>query len=205
MSGVGSHTRDFAQRLREISKFFAGSDDVHKTLRRLVRRLTQEDIPYAIAGGLAVNAHNYRRTTADVDILLTPKSFAKFTELFVPKHYRKVAQRSRRFVERKTDVQVDILVTGLYPGSGKPGPVAFPDPKDVAETIGGLRVLDLPTLVQLKLAARRHRDFGDVVELIRFNELDESFAEQLHKSVRRDFRDCLDEKRREDEYDARNA
>ena len=64
----------------------------------------------------------------------------------------------------------------------------------------GRRVVNLPTLIQLKLAARRHKDFGDVVELIRFNDLDESFAKRLHPSVRRDYIECLEEKRREDEY-----
>ena len=45
--------------------------------------------------------------------------------------------------------------------------------------------------------------FGDVVELIRIHQLDEGFAESLHRSVRRDFIECLGEKRREDEYEAR--
>ena len=47
------------------------------------------------------------------------------------------------------------------------------------------------------LAERRHRDFGDVVELIRYNHLDESFMEQLDRSVHSDFVECLEEKRRE--------
>jgi hypothetical protein len=55
----------------------------------------------------------------------------------------------------------------------------------------------------LKLAARRWRDFADVVELIRFNDLDESFLSRVHPSVHKDFIECLEEKRREDEYDAR--
>jgi hypothetical protein len=55
----------------------------------------------------------------------------------------------------------------------------------------------------LKLAARRWRDFGDVVELIRFNHLDESFTEKLHPAVHKDFIECLEEKRREDDYEAR--
>ena len=39
--------------------------------------------------------------------------------------------------------------------------------------------------------------------MIRFNDLDESFADRLHESVRQDYIECLEEKRREDEYDAR--
>jgi hypothetical protein len=75
----------------------------------------------------------------------------------------------------------------------------------VSEVIEKAHVVNLVTLVELNLAARRHRDFGDVVELIRFNDLDESFAGRLHPSVRRDYIECLEEKRREDEYEERNG
>jgi hypothetical protein len=196
---------DFFRRLKEIDLFFAGKDPVHQTMRRLVRRLKRAGIPYAVAGGMAVNAHRYERTTKDVDILLTREGFAEFTARFVPKHYRPVPGFSRRFVDRVNEVTVDILQTGLFPGSGKPGPVAFPDPAAVAELVRSISVLDLATLIQLKLAARRHRDFGDVVELIRFNNLDETFANRLHPTLRRDYIECLEEKRREDEYMARNG
>jgi hypothetical protein len=58
-------------------------------------------------------------------------------------------------------------------------------------------------LVQLKLADRRYKDFGDVVDLIRTHRLDESFAENLAPSVRGDYIECLEEQRREDVYEAR--
>ncbi len=64
-----------------------------------------------------------------------------------------------------------------------------------------------------KIAAslRQHRslweavlmDFGDVVSLIRENHLDESFQQRLAQSIRADFIECLEEVRREDEYEAR--
>ena len=59
------------------------------------------------------------------------------------------------------------------------------------------------TLIQLKLAARRHQDFADVVNLIRVHNLDESYQEKLHPSLHRDYVECLEEKRREDEYESR--
>jgi hypothetical protein len=92
-------------------------------------------------------------------------------------------------------------VTGLFPGSGKPGPIAYPKPTEVSETIDNLQVIDLPTLIQLKLAARQHQDLADVVNLIRAHNLDESFQTKLHPSVHKDFIECLEEKRREDEYE----
>jgi hypothetical protein len=185
--------------------FFQGKDEVHKSMRRLVKRLERAGIPYAIVGGMALKAHRYRRTTADVDVLLTAEGFAEFKRVFVPKNYTTYPQRSRRFVDRANTVNVDVLITGKFPGSGKPGPFAYPDPEQVSETIDKTQVVDLPTLVQLKLAARRYKDFGDVVELIRFNNLDESFADRLHPSVRGDYIECLEEKRREDEYEEREG
>jgi hypothetical protein len=192
----------FWDRLKEIDMFFQGRDPVHKTMRRAVKRLEKARISYAVMGGMAVNAHRYQRTTGDVDILLSPEGFAEFRRRFVPKVYDNLAGRPRRFKDKTSGIHIDILVTGSFPGSGKPGPIAFPDPALVSESIEGIQFVDLATLVQLKLAAKRYRDFGDVVELIRFNDLNEGFAERLLSSVRGDYIECLEEKRREDEYEA---
>jgi hypothetical protein len=192
----------FRDRLKEISMFFQGKDEVHKTMRRLTKRLERAGIPYAILGGMALNAHHYRRTTGDVDVLLTKTGFDEFRRLHVTKNYIQADARPRRFVDKSNNVTLDVLVTGLFPGSGKPGPIAFPDPVAVSEVIDTIRVVNLPTLIELKLAARRWRDFADVVELIRFNDLDEAYLDKLHPSTRSDFIECLEEKRREDKYDA---
>ena len=75
----------FARRLKEIGLFFQGKDEVHKTMRRPVRRLEKANIPYAIMGGMAVNAHRYERTTRDVDVLLTAAGLEEFRRRFVPR------------------------------------------------------------------------------------------------------------------------
>ena len=64
--------------------------------------------------------------------------------------------------------------------------------------------MTLPQLIQLKLAAGRYSDFGDVVFLIRVHHLDESFLDRLHPAVHGDYIECLEEQRREDEYEARD-
>jgi hypothetical protein len=192
----------FRKRLKEISMFFKGDDEVHRTMRRLANRLKRAGVSYAIVGGMALNAHRYQRTTKDVNVLLTREGFELFRRTHVGKNYTQAGARPKRFIDRANNVTLDVLVTGLYPGTGKPGPIKYPDPAEVSEVIDKIQVVNLATLVQLKLAARRWRDFADVVELIRFNELDESFLEKLHPSVRQDFTECLEEKRREDEYEA---
>ena len=49
-------------------------DPVYQTLRSIAAKLEQLGIPYAVAGGMALVAHGYDRTTTDVDILVTPVS-----------------------------------------------------------------------------------------------------------------------------------
>jgi hypothetical protein len=191
------------RRLREIGMFFQSKDPVHQALRRLVRRLDKAGIAYCVMGAMAVNLHGARRTTDDVDILLSAADLERFRQEMVPKYYTQVEGRPRRFRERKSGILLDILVTGKYPGSGKPGPFAFPHPAKASQEIKHIKVITLPQLVQLKLAARRYYDFGDVVHLIRVHNLDEAFLKQIHPSVKQDFIECLAEKRREDEYEAR--
>lgn len=183
--------------------FFQGTDPVHRTMRRVVEKLVQARIPYAVIGGMAVNAHRYRRTTGDVDFLLTSEGYKAFLQAYVELEFQRVPGRARRFVDPSTDATFDVLIAGRFPGNGRPGPIAFPDPGAVAETIDGAQVIGLAKLIELKLAARRHKDFGDVVELIRVHNLDESYLGQLHSSVASNFIECLEEKRREDEYEAR--
>jgi len=198
--GRGGRPFDFQEALKQVDMFFQRRDPVHKSLNRIVKRLEKAGIAYVVVGGLAVLAHRYERTTNDVDLLLTPEGLAEFRKRFVPKNYGTVPKRSRRFVDKTSEVNVDILVTGGVPGQGTPTPIRFPDPNEVGEVINNVRVVNLRTLIELKLAARRHQDFADVVKLIRHNDLDESFAESLHRSVRRDYIECLEERRREDQY-----
>ncbi len=196
---------DFLERLKEIDMFFDGSSPVHQTMQRLTGQLQAAGIPYAVMGGMAVNAHGARRTTDDLDVLVTPEGLQKFREQFVGEAYDPTPRRPRHFVDRQNNVHIDLLVTGLFPGRGGPRPFAFPDPTEASEEINHIRVVTLAQLIQLKLAAGRYYDFGDVVFLIGVHKLDESFADRLHPSVRSDYIECLEEHRRDEEYKEREG
>lgn len=71
------------------------------------------------------------------------------------------------------------------------------------EQVDAAYFLDLPTLIQQKLTARRFQDYADVVRLIGTHALDELFAARLYPSFRRAFIDCVEAHRRELEYEAR--
>src|SRR5205823_14989210 len=119
---------------------FEGRDKIHDTMNRLVAALEAEGISYAIMGGMAVNVHGHERMTKDIDVLLTQEGFEAFRAKFVGTLFEPVARRPRRLSDRKNGVNLDILVTGRFPGSGKPGPVAFPDPQAIADVLDHKRV-----------------------------------------------------------------
>lgn len=55
---------------------------------------------------------------------------------------------SKQLRDTEAGVRVEFLVTGEYPGDGKPKPVAFPDPSTVGIEINGMSILTLPRLVE---------------------------------------------------------
>ncbi len=60
---------------------------VHQTLRELVRRFDEAEIPYALLGAMALGHHGYARATVDLDILLTPDGLARFKERYLGRGY----------------------------------------------------------------------------------------------------------------------
>jgi hypothetical protein len=61
--------------------------------------------------------------------------------------------------------------------------------------------MDLITNIERQLARGRHRDLAQVIDLIRSNQLDESFAQQLTPSLREGYNHCLEQTRLEDEWE----
>jgi len=164
-------------------------DEVHKTLRAIASKLEALGIPYAVVGGMALVAHGYKRTTVDVDILVTREGNLRAREQLDGLGYIPPFAGSKNLRDTDTGVRIEFLISGDYPGDGKPKPVAFPDPADVAVKIDGIRYLRLETLIELKLASGmtnplRAKDLGDVVELIRVLRPARSLGESLHESVR---------------------
>lgn len=173
--------------LREGSMHFAEGNEVHKTLKKIARRLDDLEIDYVLTGGLAIYFHGYRRFTEDVDLLVTPDSLQRIHESLEGLGYVRLFAGSKALRDAETRVKIDFLTTGDYPGDGKPGPVAFPDPKEVALDLNGMKVIQLPRLIELKLASGmlkdRYRDLGDVQELIRVLELPLEMKEEIDSSL----------------------
>jgi hypothetical protein len=194
----------FDARLKESQMFHTGGGNVRDTVKQLAEDLGRAGIEYAIVGGMALNAHGHARETTDVDAPVTSESLDAFRDAFIGKGYHPAFEGARKtFRNTRTGVKVEFLITGEYPGDGKPKPVAFPDPSAVAVTLDEARVVNLEKLIELKLASgmtsrARRIDLADVQRLIRTLHLDESFANRLHPYVRAMFLELLDELRTDD-------
>lgn len=173
--------------------FFEKKGPVWETLRGLKERLREAGIDYVVIGGLAVNAYNYPRQTVDVEIVVTAAGYEKFRSTFVGSAYAKVPDAPRRFIDATTEVPVDLLISGELAGKRSKNPsIRFPDPSQ-PEIHEGLRTISLARLIELKLVTWRFKDWGDVVELIRRNDLPGSFADGLDAVVRHAYGECFDQ------------
>ncbi len=166
-----------------------GDDEVHRSLRKIAGELDRLGIPYAVAGGMALVAHGYERTTVDVDVLLPAEVLPRVHAELDDRGYLPPFAGSRDLRDTETGVRIEFLLAGQFPGDGRPKPVAFPDPAQAAVVIDGIRFLALERLVELKLASGmtnpgRIKDLADVQELIRTLRLDAAFGERLDPYVR---------------------
>ncbi len=178
--------------LARASEFHEGRGAVHRTAEALAKTLREDGIAFAIAGALALGAHGVRRDTEDVDVLITRDGLARFKEKWLGRGYVELRPGGKPVRDTQTKVKIDFLLTGEFPGDGRPKPVAFPDPTAASVSGGLYDVLSLPKFVELKLASGmtakdRPRDLDDVIRLIRVRKLPRELEDELDAYVRPKF------------------
>jgi hypothetical protein len=136
------------------------------------RMLREAGIPHALAGGLAVGAHGYPRTTDDVDFLVGDEAFVIHAGGLVTLKVPLIAVGN---------VRVDLISLKESAGAGGQLRPAVDSPR-VSEHIP---IVPATALVHMKLTAGRQRDTADLVELLKRGRIDISVIDQylqLHAS-----------------------
>ena len=179
--------------LSEGSVFFEDQGAVQQAMRRIAKRLDELGVPYAIVGGMALFQHGFRRFTEDVDILVTREGLTTIHENLRGRGYLPPFAASKHLRDTELGVKVEFLVSGGYPGDGKPKPIAFPDPATVAVEMDGRKYIGLTTLIELKLASgmsneQRGKDLVDIQQLIQAAHLPLDLADQLNPYVQEKYR-----------------
>jgi hypothetical protein len=187
---------DFERALCAMDEFAVGQAPVQKAARKVARALEELRVPYVVAGGLAVAANGLERLTVDVDLILTKEGLAAFKERWLGVGWVERFPGSKGLRDTEHNLKIDVLTTDEKPGDGKTCPFNFPDPQSVGEQFSGIwsgmRVLDLRTLIELKLASwmtspHRPRDMDDAIRLIKIHGLPRAYADRLHEYVRAEF------------------
>ncbi len=178
--------------LEEAEAYFMGEGGVHNAAAAIAQRLAEAGLDYAIAGAIALGEHGLKRLTVDVDVLIRREDLARFKAEWLGRGYVDVRPGGRAVRDTINNVKIDFLLTGDFPGDGKPKPVAFPDPRDAAVKGDRYRVLSLPRLVEMKLASgmtapHRLQDLADVLRLIRAAGLPRDFTTRIDPYVRQKF------------------
>ncbi len=142
--GVSATDRAVDAALRAADEFFMGISQVHKTANVLAERLNGDRFDYAIAGALALNVHGVQRMTEDVNVLVSRKDLKSFKKHWLGRGYIEVRPDGTSIRDEETNVRIDFLIAGDFPGDSRPKPVRFqslklPESKGIASRCSPLQ------------------------------------------------------------------
>jgi hypothetical protein len=192
-AAINNEERSVSEMYQEGIRYFMGEGRLNSTLKQLAADLEVHNIDYVVIGAVALLAHGYPRFTEDIDLVLTAEGLDKLHQELVGLGYAPAFQGSRkRLRARASGVSVEVMVTGEYPGDGKPKPVSMPNPQTEFVEIDGVHFVSLEKLIELKLASGmtagdRLKDLADVQELIKTRRLPSEFVSLLDPYVRAKF------------------
>src|SRR3954468_16196010 len=112
--------------LSEGSRHFEGQSKVQEALVRIANRLHDLEIPYAVVGAMAMFYHGHRRFTEDVGLLVTKEALHKIHQKLEGLGYVPMFANSKNLRDADSGVRIEFIITGQFPGDGKPKPVEFP-------------------------------------------------------------------------------
>ena len=139
--------------------------------------LSQYDVNFCVLGGASLLYHGFNRTTDDIDILVDNTD--KDELLHIPPSYlRDVSNGGGRVFMLEGSVKIEVIYTGDMLNGNKGTPYPIPD------KISHDNIIDLYYLIYFKIEAQmynaenRYYDFGDVINLIKENNLPEDYMYQ---------------------------
>lgn len=162
-------------------------------LKDVAKIFEDSGIDYAITGAIAMDIYNYKRSTDDLDILISKKGFKILKDELVGKYFyfRKGTKKNLYYNGPVGKVEVDIIVEG----DNKSG-VIIPNPRHIRNKIGGTYFVTLEKLIEIKIAGgnqpMREYDWPDVKRLIRMNNLEKNFSNKLDKTFRKKYLEFWD-------------
>jgi len=153
-------------------------------LNAIAKVFRNNNIDFCFIGGCAVIAHNYIRTSDDIDILISVKDMDLFFKLFQENFFYKNPSNESMYLWSNPPYAFDVFYSGLrILNSG----IRLEEPRNITEIINGIPFLSLYKLIEYKIATDRYKDFGDVEQLILVNNLSINFGDKFIQSIRESY------------------
>lgn len=180
-------------------RVFRAVEKVRERMFRAARALEKAGVPYAVVGGNAVAAWVSSvdelavRFTQDVDILVSRDDLAAAVQAmaedgFVHRHAAGVD-----FFLDGADAKARDAVHVVFAGEKVRPEYALPAPGvDGCQTVGGVRVLPLESLVRMKLTSFRRKDQVHLLDLIQVGLVDAAWPERLPPELAARLRELLE-------------
>jgi hypothetical protein len=174
-------------------------DQVQKRLERTIQVLNESKVPYVVVGGNAVRAWVSQadeaavRNTRDVDILLNREDRERAIQAMERAGFVfRVVKGIPMFLDGPTAKPRD-AVHVLYANNRiRPSDVVETPGVDSAVLFGDMRVVNLKSLVTMKLNSNRDKDRMHLRDLIDVGLVDESFCNDLPEELRTRLRTILE-------------
>jgi hypothetical protein len=122
-------------------------------------KLREAGVPHALAGGLAVGAHGYPRTTDDVNFLVGDEAFEQHPGGLVTLRVPLIAVGQ---------VRIDLVPINPSPAEQEQLRPAVENPAQSER----IPIVPLATLIYMKLKASRQKDLADLIELLKRGRID---------------------------------
>lgn len=172
--------------------YLAAVERVKQKLQRATAALDAAGIPYAVIGGNAVAAWvadkdpTAVRTTQDVDVMLRRPDEQRAIKAMEEVGF--IANRVRRFLifterddpNRRTGVHVIFAGERLWPSY----PHETPDVAGAVRSAEGFLVLDLESLLKMKLTSFRDRDRAHIRDLLSVGAITPEWSDRLPADLR---------------------
>jgi hypothetical protein len=175
--------------LGDADKFFSGKGALHESVRRFATALAAHEIPYAVAGEMAMYHFGFRQFVPYLEVLLTREGLHCLVPQLDEHGFAMPSPFAKHCVDATTGVRIHFFIADDYTDNDTP---LFTDLDAAVTVVNGVRYLRRPSLVTLKLVlasrATLSKHLGDVQQLISTLRLPVELADDLHPSVREIYR-----------------
>jgi hypothetical protein len=154
--------------LHDLSRLMTLFENRRGVIDVLNSILQQINVPADLIGGVALGSYNYIRNTEDIDILIDKSDYDKVANAIIRAGGNSLGKNNKFSLSGHT---IQICYSGL-----KVRHTTFKRPSN---TEPGLKVIDLPQLLLMKIEAGisqfRHR--ADFIELVKRNDISLQYLE----------------------------